>query len=166
MSSAQERPGSVGQAGQTTGGYEQATGYPVGRAGYAPEQEPRGGVMAGRVLGGFLMIISGAINFFWGLAAIIHRSFFTSTTNYAYHWSVRGWGVLTLVAGCVIFAVGVCVLLGMMWARIAGIVLVSLAAIANFLAIPFYPVWSIVLIAVDIFVIWALASSDRAGDYA
>jgi hypothetical protein len=169
MSSGQERPASVGQAGQTraeaAGSYQQATGSPAGQAQYAPEREVSGGVMAGRVLAGFLMILSGAINFFTGLTAVIRKTFFTFNTTYPYHWSVHGWGWLTLIGGAVIFAAGVCVLLGMVWARAVGIVLATLAAIANFLFIPFYPFWSIVLIALDVFVIWALASSGRR-DYA
>jgi hypothetical protein len=43
-----------------------------------------------------------------------------------------------------------------MWARVTGIVLAGLSVIANFMWLPYYPVWAIVLIAVDAFVIWAL----------
>jgi len=48
-----------------------------------------------------------------------------------------------------------------LWARITGVVLVSFSAIANFMFIPYYPVWSIVLIAIDLFVMWALLSPRR-----
>jgi hypothetical protein len=36
-----------------------------------------------------------------------------------------------------------------------------LSAIANFLTIPYYPLWSILIIALDIFVIWALTAHGR-----
>ena len=48
-----------------------------------------------------------------------------------------------------------------MWARVVGITLASLSAISNFFFIPYYPVWSIVIIAADVLVIWALAVYGR-----
>ena len=37
-----------------------------------------------------------------------------------------------------------------------------LSAIANFAFIPYYPVWSLLLITLDIFVIWAVAAHGGA----
>jgi hypothetical protein len=42
------------------------------------------------------------------------------------------------------------------WAGVAAIVLAGLSAIASFFFIPYYPVWSIVVIALDVWVIWSL----------
>jgi hypothetical protein len=56
---------------------------------------------------------------------------------------------------------GLCLLLDMTWARVAGVFLASLSAIANFLYIPYFPVWSIIVIALDVFVIWALLMPRR-----
>ena len=53
-------------------------------------------------------------------------------------------------------------LAGRTWARAVGITLTVLSAIANFLFIPYYPFWSMLIIAVDVFVIWALAAHGRA----
>ncbi len=58
-------------------------------------------------------------------------------------------GVLVVLAGAALFT-------GAMWARVVGITLAGLSMIANFMWLPYYPVWAIVLIAVDAFVIWAL----------
>lgn len=74
---------------------------------------------------------------------------------------LRGaWGRTELIVGAVVFAAGVCVLLGMMWARIVGVILATLSAIGNFLVLPYYPVWSVILIAVDVFIIWSLVSRE------
>jgi tryptophan-rich sensory protein len=102
------------------------------------------------------MIIGGIYGFLAGLALILNGGFFVYHGNYTYHWTRTGWGWTELVLGAVVFAAGVCVLLGMMWARVVGIVLASFSAIASFMFLPFYPLWSIVAIAVDIFIIWAL----------
>jgi hypothetical protein len=53
------------------------------------------------------------------------------------------------------------VLLGMTWARVVGVMLATLSAVASFLTIPYYPVWSIVVIAIDLFIIWALVTRGR-----
>ncbi|MEK8226717.1 hypothetical protein NKG05_12395 [Oerskovia sp. M15] len=50
---------------------------------------------------------------------------------------------------------------GKVWGRTIGIILASLSALANFTFIPYYPVWSLVVIALDVFVIWALAAHGR-----
>jgi hypothetical protein len=109
-----------------------------------------------------LMIVGGAIAFLNGLGMIIKGGFYTYNAGYAYHWSTKGWGWTHLILGALIFAAGVCVMLGMVWARVIGVFLAVLAAVASFLTIPFYPVWSIVLIALDVFIIWALVSRRRS----
>ena len=42
------------------------------------------------------------------------------------------------------------------WAGMVALALAILSAIANFLFIPYYPFWSIVMIALAVWVIWAL----------
>jgi hypothetical protein len=116
------------------------------------------GVMAGSILAGVLMLISGVVEFLSGLAKVNKGAFFTYNPTYYYHWSTRGWGWTELIIGAVVFAAGVCVMLGMTWARMVGVVLATLSAVASFLTIPFYPLWSIVVIALDVFIIWALTA--------
>jgi len=55
---------------------------------------------------------------------------------------------------------GLGILKGMGWARVCGIVLASLSAILQFMFLPYAPIWSVIMIAVDVFVIWALAVYD------
>ena len=52
-------------------------------------------------------------------------------------------------------------LLGMAWARVVGVILAALSTIGNFLVLPYYPAWSVILIAVDVFIIWSLVSRER-----
>jgi hypothetical protein len=110
------------------------------------------------VLAATLMMLGGLLGFFEGLVAIIRQSFYVTLPNYTFQFNVHGWGWIHLVLGIVVFAAGACVLLGQTWAKAVGIVLAVFSAIANFLFIPYYPVWAIVIIAIDVFVIWALAT--------
>jgi hypothetical protein len=140
--------------------YERQTGYPPDprQAQYAAERGRGAGAMAGSILAGVLMIIGGAIGFLNGLAMVLRGGFYTYNAGYYYHWSTRGWGWTELILGGLVFVAGACVILGMAWARAVGVVVVALSAIGHFLTIPYYPFWSIVLIAVDLFIIWALCS--------
>jgi hypothetical protein len=161
----------VGQAGGSgqdyaagSTAYQRPAAYAAGEppAGYPAEPVPSVGAAAGTVLAGVLMMLGGAWGFLTGLAVVIKKAFFVPVnTTYAYHWNVTDWGWTHLALGAVVFAAGVCVLLGMTWARVVGVILATLSAIASFMFIPYYPFWSIILIAIDVYIIWALVSAGR-----
>ncbi len=131
------------------------------QARHAGETRLGAGAWTGRILAGTLMIISGVLSFLVGLAAITRAGFFHATSTYPYHWSVHGWGWTQLILGIVVFAAGVCVFSGMLWARIVGVILAVLSAVGSFLFLPYQPLWSIIVIALDAFMIWALMTAGR-----
>jgi hypothetical protein len=96
---------------------------------------------------------------------VLRAPFFVHHGNYAYVWSTHGWGWTELIIGAVVFAAGVCVMLGMVWARVAGVMLATLSAVASFMILPYYPIWSIIGIAVDLFIIWALVAYGGRRSY-
>jgi hypothetical protein len=153
---------SAGRTGQSQGQEYYAERYP--QTGYEPGERDGGGAFAGSLLAGVLMITSGALGFLSGLAMVIRRTFFVYSATYPYHWTRTGWGWLELILGAVVFAAGFCVILGMTWARIVGIILATFSAVTAFLTVPLFPVWGIVLVAFNAFIIWALATRrpDRA----
>lgn len=153
--------GQAAESGQQYGSYQQGQGQEMAPQEARHGQRSSAGSIAGSVLGGTLMIIGGAIAFLNGLGMVIKGGFYTYNANYVYHWSTKGWGWTHLILGAVIFAAGFCVLLGMVWARVVGVFLATLGAVAAFLTIPFYPVWSIVEVALFVFIIWALISRRR-----
>jgi hypothetical protein len=115
------------------------------------------------VFAGVMMILLGCFHAFAGLTAILKDKFFVFTPgNYLISADVTTWGWIHLIAGVVVALAGVFVFSGAVWARAVGILLAGLSAIANFLFLPYYPFWSLLMIALDIFVIWALASHRRA----
>jgi hypothetical protein len=126
------------------------------------ETGPQGMALGFTVMASVLMMVSGVWAFFEGLAAIIRGSWFVVAPHYVYDMSAVGWGWIHLILGVLIAAAGVALLRDMLWARITGVVLASLITIANFVFIPYYPVWSIVLIALNLFIIWALLTPRRA----
>ena len=109
-----------------------------------------------------MMIVLGFFGALEGLAAIIKQGFVTVTPNYYITVSVTTWGWVHLILGIVVGLAGFALMSGAMWARIVGILLAGVSAIVNFAYIPYYPFWSILIIAIDIIVIWALAAHGRA----
>jgi hypothetical protein len=149
------------QSGAGTATYQQQpAGYERGgpEAGYTPEDEERRRTAAkvGAGLAGVLMVISGIWGFVVGLGAILRGSFYAVSGSYYYHWTTHGWGITELVLGCVLVAAGFCLILGMLWARIVGIVVAAFNAISAFLFLPRAPVSSILLVALNVFIIWAI----------
>lgn len=106
-----------------------------------------------------MLLMLGIWQIFMGIAAIAKGEFFVVAPNYIYEFDVGAWGWIHLVLGIIMVIAGFFLFTGATWARAVGIVLAVLSAISNFFFLPYYPIWSIVVIALDIFVIWALASA-------
>lgn len=125
------------------------------------EHPVSGWVIGFSAFAGTLMILAGIFQAFEGLAAIFTKDFFLSTPNYLFQFNVTTWGWIHLTVGVLIAIAGLNIFSGSAWARGFGIFLAILSAIANFFYIPYYPIWSLVIIALDIAVIWALASYNQ-----
>lgn len=110
---------------------------------------------------GLMMIMLGIFHALAGLTAIFNDKFYVATANNLITVDVTSWGWIHLIGGVVVALAGFSVFTGAVWARTIGVILAVLSAIANFLFIPYYPFWSLLLIAVDIFVIWALTVHGR-----
>lgn len=148
-----------GTAQRETATYEDRDAHGQ-RAAWAGYPESRGSMAQTgfTVLAGVLLILNGLWSFLEGLTAVLRQSFFVTTPNYTYQFNVHGWGWVHIGLGIVLFAAGACVMLGQAWAKVVGIVLAVFSGIASFMFLPYYPVWSIIVIALDVFIIWALAT--------
>jgi hypothetical protein len=112
----------------------------------------------GLVFAATMLLMVGVFQIFQGIAAIIQDQFFIMTPNYAYTIDTTAWGWIHLGLGVLMGAAGFFLFTGKMWARVLGIAIAGLSAIANFTFLPYYPPWALVIIALDVFVIWALAT--------
>ena len=111
-----------------------------------------------------MMMLIGGFHAIAGLAAIFEDQFFVVGPNYVYDVDATAWGWIHLILGVVVFFAGAGALTGQTWARVVGITLACLSAVANFFFIPYYPIWSLVIIALDVLVIWALAVYGRRAE--
>ena len=113
------------------------------------------------VFGGMMMILVGAFQVMMGIAGIVRDTFYVSSPNYVFEFDATTWGWVHLVLGLVVIAVGFGVLSGQTWGRIGGVIVAVCSALSNFAFLPYYPFWSALVIALDVFVIWALVAHGR-----
>lgn len=122
-------------------------------------RQPSAWATGGVVLAATMMIMIGVFQVFEGLAAIIDDEFFVQLPNYAFDVDVSAWGWIHLVLGAIVAVAGFYLLAGSSVAAMTAIMLAGLSAVANFFFIPYYPFWALLIIAIDVFVIWAIAKS-------
>lgn len=110
------------------------------------------------IFAGAALLTVGIFQFLEGVAAAAKDDVFVRTTNYVFSFDLTTWGWVHIVAGIVVAAVGGAILVGQEWALVAGVVLAVLSALMNFVWLPYYPAWAILIIAFDVAVIWALST--------
>jgi hypothetical protein len=125
---------------------------------------PSGWAIGGVTFASTIMILVGIFQAFAGLAAIIDDQFYVITQNYAFDLDTTAWGWIHLILGIVVALAGLALWGRKVWAATVAIFLAMLSAIANFFFIPYYPFWSILMIALAIWVIWALTRPGAIGE--
>ena len=120
------------------------------------DPEPSGWAVGGMMFAATMMILVGVFQGIIGLAAIIKDQFFLVTHNYAFDVDTTAFGWIHLVIGIAVAGAGFALFGGRKGAAVFAIILASLSALSNFFFIPYYPFWSLLIIAIDVWIIWAL----------
>jgi hypothetical protein len=110
---------------------------------------------------GFMMIVVGALNLIYGLVALFNDDWVVWGNRGAVLLDITAWGWVHALLGAVVVLAGIGVLLGNLAARTVAVIVVGISLVANFAAIPVYPAWSIVAIAIELLVLWALIVHGR-----
>jgi hypothetical protein len=143
--------------GRSSGEIEE--GSAVSNEAYSRAGQPTSGWAVGFILfAAILMIMSGIFQALQGLIAIFENEFYVATRNYLFQFDATTWGWIHLLVGLLVAVAGWGLLSGRTWARVVAVTLAVLSAIANFLFIPYYPFWSLLIITLDVFVIWAVCA--------
>ncbi|WFN92406.1 hypothetical protein [Gordonia sihwensis] len=109
-----------------------------------------------------LLFVAGLLGLFQGISAVVNDDLIVVGPQYVYQFDTTAWGWIHIVVGVLAMIIAIGMFTGAVWARVAAIVIASLSIIANFLWLPYYPWWSILLIALDLVVIWAVATWKSA----
>jgi hypothetical protein len=135
------------------------TGASTSAVDYGPEPTGWTGWIA---FASVMMILLGTFQAIQGLVAIFDDGYYGVTSSgLVVNVDYTAWGWTHLLLGVLIVLSGIGVMAGNMAARIVGVLLAGLSAIANLLFIEAYPIWSIIVITVDVLVIFALTVHGR-----
>ena len=105
---------------------------------------------------GFMMIIMGILQSIAGLAALLNDKYYLVRSEQLIAFDFTTWGWIHLLMGIIIMIAGTSVINGHLFGRIVAIFLAMLSIIANFAFLSAYPIWSILVIPIDVLVIYAL----------
>jgi hypothetical protein len=109
------------------------------------------------VFAGFMLVLVGSFHVVQGLVAVFRDEvFLVGPKGLVLNVDYTAWGWTHIVGGALAILVGACLLAGQMWARVVAVIVAMLSAIANIIFLPAYPIWSTIMIAIDVLVIWAI----------
>ncbi|MEU3460723.1 hypothetical protein ABZ721_12295 [Streptomyces sp. NPDC006733] len=128
-----------------------------------PSDRPSAWAAGGTVFAGILLLVDGVLGVLKGIVGIAKDDVYSRLGDYVFKFDLTTWGWIHLVLGVLLAVVGWGILSGAGWARGAGVALAAFSIVVNFVWLPYIPVWAIISIAIDVFVIWALCAdrSDR-----
>jgi hypothetical protein len=108
------------------------------------------------IFAGVLMVIGGALWAIQGFIAIFQNDVVIFGEEGALFLNVTGWGWVHLILGLLLLLSGILVMRGNLFGRTMAVILASVSIIVNFIWLPVYPVWAIVVIAIDVFILYAV----------
>ena len=125
--------------------------------GSRPEEQPISGWAAsGITFAATMGVLVGTFQIIQGLVAVFNDEFYVVTRNYTFDLDVSAWGWIHLIIGLVMLAVAFGLYARALWAVIGGLAVAMLSALSNFFFIPYYPIWALLLIALNLWIIWSL----------
>lgn len=123
------------------------------------EQEEEVWAAGGTMFAGVLLLVTGVFGMLAGISGIGGDDVYGAVGEYTFKFDVNTWGWIHLILGVIVALAGIGILQGLAWASMVGIVLAVLVMVANFMWLPYQPIWAIIDIAIAAFVIWSLSHS-------
>ena len=103
-----------------------------------------------------LAALVGVFQILQGLVAVFNDEFYVVTRNYTFDLDVSAWGWIHIIVGVLLLFIAFGLYSGALWAVIGGLAIAMLSALSNFFFIPYYPIWALLLIGLDVWIIWSL----------
>jgi hypothetical protein len=114
------------------------------------------------VFASMMMLLVGTFQLFAGFVALFNSDYYlVRERKLLVDMDFTAWGWTHLVIGAVAVVAGIALLAGQLWARVVGIAMALVSSLVNLAFLSAYPVWSIVVIYVDVLVIYAIAVHGR-----
>ena len=114
------------------------------------------------IFAGIIMMTDGFFNIIQGFVALVRDDFYLVGSNgLALSLDFTAWGWVLLLVGVLFLFAGYGVMVGQLWARVTGVIVAVLNAVMHMVVMPAYPVWSIIVITLDVLIIFALVVHGR-----
>ncbi|KQO97807.1 DUF7144 family membrane protein [Leifsonia sp. Leaf264] len=111
---------------------------------------------------GIILILNGIFSAVQGVVALVGpEAYYVVTDGSLFLFDITGWGWWNLIIGLLLAFAGVALFVGATWARVVAVIVAVLSAIGQLLLIPAQPWWSLIVIAIDILVIYAVTAHGR-----
>lgn len=124
-------------------------------------QPVRQGFAGGTTFAAAILLLTAAImTLLQGISAVAGDDLLVVGFSYSYEFDVTTWGWIHIGLAILLAAIALGLFSGAIWARAAAITIAAVSIVANFLWLPYYPLWSILIITLDLIVIWAVATWD------
>ena len=119
------------------------------------------GAVGVTIFAAVFMIMAGGLQALQGLVALFNDTFYVAGEKYLFSFDVTTWGWIHLILGATVMFAGFALSQGATWARVVAVALASLSIVANFMWLPYYPVWSLIIMTFAAFTIWAVTLHGR-----
>ncbi|MDH6608870.1 hypothetical protein M2164_004505 [Streptomyces sp. SAI-208] len=135
------------------------------RRGYGRHSESEG-LSGASVFAGAVLMLSGPLSILMGASGIASDNLFAAS-QYAYRFDLTAWGWIHIVVGLALTIAGLGVVTNQSWSRGAGAAAAGISLITQFMFVPYYPLWAIPVMTLDLLIIFALtrfhagAGADR-----
>ena len=108
-----------------------------------------------------ILIIGGVCHAMQGVVGLATNEFYVTTQKWIFQFDATTWGWVHILIGAIAVLAGIGLFSGAVWARTVAVAIAAVSILANFIWLPYYPVWAALIIVFDLFVIWALTAHGR-----
>jgi len=134
-----------------------------------PESASTGSTLTAKGAGwisfaGVMMIVAGLFNVIIGLVALFRSDYYVRGPQGLLVLDLTGWGWVHLILGALIVLTGFALFTGAAWARVITVLLAGFNALTQLVFISAFPLWGVIVIAVDILVIWAVTAHGNEAE--
>jgi hypothetical protein len=113
------------------------------------------------VTAGIILMFAGFFGILQGIVALFNNEFYVVTEKWVFQFDATTWGWIHIIVGLLALGAGFGLFAGQVWARTVAVIAACLSMIANFVWLPYYPWWALLIITFDAFVIWAVTAHGR-----
>lgn len=110
---------------------------------------------------GIILVLAGFFHLVQGIVGVINNEFYVVIQKWVFQFDVTTWGWIHIVLGLIALFAGFGLFSGRVWARTVAVIVAVVSIVANFLWLPYYPWWAVLIIIFDLFVIWAVTAHGR-----